>query len=126
MNESILVELRKLFGGSVAPDDFTHFDTDIMIHANTYFANLVQMGVGSPGFLLTNENQTWEDFLGEEYPADRLAQVKTYVFIKIKLVFDPPQSSFYATNLKEEARELEWRINVEVDPGMNRLDGDES
>lgn len=122
MNESILVELRKLFGGSVAPDDYTHFDTDIMIHANTYFANLVQMGVGTPGFLLTNASQTWMDFLGTNYPPERLAQVKTYVFIKVRLVFDPPQSSIHANALKEEAKELECRLNYEVDPGMNQLD----
>lgn len=126
MNTPILTELRKLFGGSVAPEDFTHFDTDIMIHANTFFANLVQMGVGSPGFLLVDNTQTWEDFLGEAYPPERLAQVKTYIFIKVKLVFDPPQSSVYANSLKEQATELEWRLNAEVDPGMNRLDGDET
>lgn len=122
MNESILTELRKLFGGSVEPEDFTYFDTDIMIHANTYFANLVQMGVGTPGFILSNDSQKWSDFVGDTYPSERLSQVKTYIFIKVRLVFDPPQSSVLTNSLKEAAKELEWRLNCEVDPGMNQLD----
>ncbi len=125
MNESILIELRKLFGGSVEPEDLTHFDTDIMIHANTYFANLVQMGAGTPGFILSNASQTWADFVGDTYPPERLSQIKTYIFIKVRLVFDPPQSSVLMNALKEEAKELEWRLNCEVDPGMNQLDVEE-
>lgn len=124
MNESILVELRKLFGGSLDPESQTAFDKDIMIHANTYFANLVQMGVGAPGFILSSESQTWSDFVGDTYPAERLSQVKSYVFIKVRMIFDPPQSSVLMNTLKEESKELEWRLNCEVDPGMNQLDID--
>ena len=122
MNESILVELRKLFGGSVAPTDYTHFDTDIMVHANTYFANLTQLGVGTPGFLLVDDTQKWSDFIGENYPPERLAQVKTYIYGKVRLIFDPPQSSIHANAIKEELKEIEWRLNLEVDPGLNKLE----
>lgn len=122
MDSSILNELRKVVGGSTSPGEITHFDMDLMMHANTYFANLTQLGVGTPGFMLQDDTQTWRDFLGDSYPPERLSQVKTYIYIKVRLVFDPPQSSAYMSTLKEEAKEIEWRLNVEVDPGMNKLE----
>lgn len=124
MDSSILNELRKVVGGSTSPGEITHFDMDLMMHANTYFANLTQLGVGTPGFMLQDDTQTWRDFLGDGYPPERLSQVKTYIYIKVRLVFDPPQSSAYMATLKEEAKEIEWRLNVEVDPGMNKLEDD--
>lgn len=122
MDSSILNELRKVVGGSTSPGEITHFDMDLMMHANTYFANLTQLGVGTPGFMLQDDTQTWRDFLGDNYPPERLSQVKTYIYIKVRLVFDPPQSSAHISTLKEEAKEIEWRLNVEVDPGMNKLE----
>lgn len=122
MDSSILNELRKVVGGSTSPGEITHFDMDLMMHANTYFANLTQLGVGTPGFMLQDDTQTWRDFLGDNYPPERLSQVKTYIYIKVRLVFDPPQSSAHMSTLKEEAKEIEWRLNVEVDPGMNKLE----
>lgn len=122
MDSSILNELRKVVGGSTSPGEITHFDMDLMMHANTYFANLTQLGVGTPGFMLQDDTQTWSDFLGDNYPPERLSQVKTYIYIKVRLVFDPPQSSAYMSTLKDEAKEIEWRLNVEVDPGMNKLE----
>ncbi len=122
MDSSILNELRKVVGGSTSPGEITHFDMDLMMHANTYFANLTQLGVGTPGFILQDDTQTWRDFLGDNYPPERLSQVKTYIYIKVRLVFDPPQSSAHMATLKEEAKEIEWRLNVEVDPGMNKLE----
>ena len=119
MNESILENIRKCLGGSAT--DYTYFDTDIMMHTNTFLANLVQIGVGTPGFMLVDASQTWEDFLGSSYPASRLPQVKSYIYIKVKLVFDPPMSSLAADQLEKAAKELEWRLNVEVDPGINDL-----
>lgn len=122
MDSSILNELRKVVGGSTSPGEITHFDMDLMMHANTYFANLTQLGVGTPGFMLQDDTQTWRDFLGDNYPPERLSQVKSYIYIKVRLVFDPPQSSAHMSTLKEEAKEIEWRLNVEVDPGMNKLE----
>lgn len=122
MDSSILNDLRKVVGGSTSPGEITHFDMDLMMHANTYFANLTQLGVGTPGFMLQDDTQTWQDFLGDNYPPERLSQVKTYIYIKVRLVFDPPQSPAYMSTLKEEAKEIEWRLNVEVDPGMNKLE----
>lgn len=122
MDSSILNDLRKVVGGSTSPGEITHFDLDLMMHANTYFANLTQLGVGTPGFMLQDDTQTWRDFLGDSYPPERLSQVKTYIYIKVRLVFDPPQSSAYISTLKEEAKEIEWRLNVEVDPGINKLE----
>lgn len=119
MNDSILQDIRKLLGGSTT--DNTYFDTDIILHANTFLANLVQMGVGTKGFLLTNDTQTWADFLGDSYPAAYLPQVKSYVYMRVKLIFDPPASSIAVDALEKACKELEWRLNVEVDPGMDNL-----
>ena len=112
LDDKILDTIRKLIGGST---DYTYFDTDIVIHANTYLANLVQVGVGTPGFILT-ENSTWRDFLGDNYPPERLVQIRSWLWIKVKLIFDPPMSTHYSDQLKEEAKELLWRMYVEVDP----------
>lgn len=119
MDESILASLRKLLGG--AATDYNYFDQDIMIHANTYLANLVQMGVGTPEFILTDEAQTWHDFLGDDYPANRLPQVRSYIYMQVKLIFDPPVSSIANEKMKEAIKELEWRLNVEIDPGIVNL-----
>ena len=119
MDESILQTLRKLIGG--AATDYTYFDQDILIHASTYLANLAQVGIGKTGFILENENQTWRDFLGDNYPPELLVQVRSWLFIKVKLIFDPPISSQYSEQLKAMADEFEWRMHAEVEPGMNTI-----
>lgn len=112
LDDKILDTIRKLIGGST---DYTYFDEDIVIHANTYLANLVQVGIGTPGFILTTAS-TWRDFLGNNYPPERLIQIRSWLWIKVKLIFDPPMSTHYADKLQEEAKEMLWRMYVEVDP----------
>lgn len=90
------------------------FNPDLLIHINTALMTLRQIGVGpKEPFYITGETETWADFLGER---EDLEAVKTYVYLKVRLVFDPPQSSFVADALERAASELEWRLNVEVDP----------
>jgi hypothetical protein len=112
LDDKILDTIRKLIGGSM---DYTYFDEDIVIHANTYLANLVQVGIGTPGFILT-PTSTWRDFLGNNYPPERLIQIRSWLWIKVKLIFDPPMSTHYADKLQEEAKEMLWRMYIEVDP----------
>jgi len=108
----ILETLKKLIGGGDA--SYTHFDTDILIHTNTTFGILRQLGVGpDTGFIATAES-AWTDFLGE---GTKLEFVKTYVYLKVKLIFDPPASSAAVASMKEQVNELEYRILAEVDPG---------
>lgn len=109
--ESILTSIKKLIG---ITEDYKHFDTDIIIHINTIFMYLSQIGIGpSDGFSISDETTTWEDFL----PSDNknFEAVKTYIYLKTRLIFDPPQSSSTMEAMKQTISELEWRLNVEAE-----------
>lgn len=111
MSDSILTSIKKLLG---ITEEYTHFDADVLMHINMAFMVLYQLGVGpSTPFSIEDTSATWSDFLGD---STDLAGVKTYIYQKVKLVFDPPQSSAAITALKESIAELEWRLNVTVDP----------
>lgn len=111
MEESILISTKKLIG--LAPDD-TSFDLDMCMHINSAIDVLSQLGVGSdPNFYIEDDSATWGDFL----PNDKhLRMVKTYVVAKVRKWFDPPQNGSTMDALTSSLAELEWRINVEVDP----------
>lgn len=117
MNESILTSVKKLLG--IVEDD-ENFDMDVMIHINTYLNHLNQIGVGVKGFTIQDKTAVWGDFLGDD--VSRLQAVKTFVYIKVRLIFDPPTSSYVATELNNAVKEIEFRLNAEVDPGMQYLD----
>ncbi|WP_407413556.1 hypothetical protein [Methanobrevibacter sp.] len=105
LEESILTSIKKLLGLSA---DNTAFDTDVTFHINTVFANLIQMGVGpQEGFRITGTSETWGQFTSNDL---LIENVKTYVYIKVKLVFDPPQTSALLDAFKGQAAELEWRL----------------
>jgi len=108
--ESILNSIKKLLG---IAEDYDHFDSDIIMHINSVFATLTQLGVGpEDGFSIDDESEKWEDFLPEER---MLHSVKSYMFMKVKLMFDPPLSSAVIECTKEQIKELEWRLQVAVD-----------
>ena len=108
--ESILNSIKKLLG---IAEDYDHFDSDIIMHINSVFATLTQLGVGpEKGFSINDESEKWEDFLPEER---MLHSVKSYMFMKVKLMFDPPLSSAVIECTKEQIKELEWRLQVAVD-----------
>lgn len=110
-NDSILICIKKLVGG-IEPD-VTHFDTDIIIHINSVMLSLNQLGVGpDDGFMITGDEETWDDFI-EDKPI--LQAVKTYIGLKVKLLFDPPSTSFVLEAYERQIKELEWRINTQVD-----------
>ena len=112
MNESILTSVKKALG---IVDEYTHFDPDIVMHINTTFGTLTQLGVGpSEGFFISDKTATWSDFIGD---AKNLEMVKSYVVLKVRLFFDPPTSSAVMESMNRMISELEWRINVTVDPG---------
>ena len=108
--ESILNSIKKLLG---IAEDYDYFDSDIIMHINSVFATLTQLGVGpEDGFSIDDESEKWEDFLPEER---MLHSVKSYMFMKVKLMFDPPLSSAVIECAKEQIKELEWRLQVAVD-----------
>lgn len=111
MNDSILTDIKKLLGPSI---DYTHFDTDIIIHINTAIGILAQMGVGAVNFHITGYNETWSDFIGTNNTI--LEMVKTYIYLKVRLIFDPPTTGGGVLDTMEKTiEELEWRLNSEVD-----------
>ena len=111
METSILDSIKKLLG---IPSEVTEFDTDILIHINSVFSILTQLGVGpSSGFSIEDSSAEWSDFIGDDA---RLSDVKSFVYLKTRLLFDPPASSAAMDAMNRMASELEWRINVLVDP----------
>ena len=108
--ESILTSIKKLLG---IMSDYTNFDDDIIIHINTAFAMLNQLGVGPEGgFMIVDANSRWEDYTTEK----NLNMVKTYIYLKVRLLFDPPTSSALIESINRTLSEIEWRIFLEGDP----------
>lgn len=105
--DSILTSIKKLLG---IAEDYKEFDTDIIIHINTAFSKLNQLGVGpEEGFSIKDKASVWTEFLAD---AKNLESVKTYVYLIVRLVFDPPQSSAVMTSMENTINQLEWRLNV--------------
>lgn len=109
--ESILDSIKKLLG--ISPD-VTVFDVDIIFHINTVFANLAQEGVGPEdengnniGYKIESSANVWSEFTEDDI---LIENVKTYIYIKVKLIFDPPQQQALISAYNEQAKELEWRL----------------
>ncbi len=112
MDESILNSVKKLLGGLVP--EYTAFDDQIIMHINSVFQILYQLGVGpSVPFVIEDDTAIWTDFT-DDMPT--LSMVKSYVGLKVQQMFDPPQSGAVAEAAKRMIDELEWRLNVQVDP----------
>lgn len=110
MHESILISIKKLLG---LDKDYTVFDTDIIIHINSVFMILNQLGVGTyECFKIEDDLSTWDEFIQEN---EDLEAVKSYIYHKVKMLFDPPTSSAVIEANKQIINELEWRLNVQSD-----------
>lgn len=111
MDESIFNSIKALLGPDASYDVF---DPDIMIHINTALSVLTQLGIGpAEGLMITGSDETWGDFLSND---KRLNMAKTYVYMKVKIAFDPPVNSSVLSAYQEACKEYEWRLNVTVDP----------
>ena len=109
--DSILTSIKKLLG---IAEDYEHFDQDLIIHINSVLSVLTQLGVGpSEGFSIEDENATWNDFIPED---KRLSSIRSYVYMKVKLLFDPPLSSSVMESMNRMISEFEWRLNVAAEP----------
>ena len=109
--DSILTSIKKLLG---IAEEYEHFDPDIIMHINSVFMTLTQLGVGpSEGFYIEDDEAIWSDFITDP---NKLQAVKTYVYLKVRLVFD--SSSLGSATLaayERQIQELEWRLNVGVE-----------
>ena len=105
---SILTTIKKMIG--ICDDSF---DTDLKVCINTVLISLIQIGVGpQEGFVVIDENQTFEEFCGSNL---QLESVKMYVYLKTKLMFDPPNNSNITQTFEKTIQEIEWRLNRSVE-----------
>lgn len=111
MNSSILETIKKLLGIS---SDYVVFDQDLIIHINSVLNILTQLGVGpTDGYAITDSTNLWCEFINT---TTILELVKTYIYLKVRLIFDPPTSSIHADAIQKNLSELEYRILVTVNP----------
>ena len=111
--DSILTSIKKLLGIS---EEYEHFDADIVMHINTVFSILKQLGVGpDEGFYISDKTAVWSDYLDDTAMVE---MVKTYIYLKVKMMFDTSTMTGSAISSTESLiSELEWRLNVECDHG---------
>lgn len=113
MDTSILNSIKKLLG---LDSEYTPFDQDIILHINTVLRVLNQLGVGSSTFRVSDASEEWSEFLTSSDEVN-LDDVITFVYLRVRLLFDPPSSGIVTDSIKATIDELTWRINVAVDPG---------
>lgn len=112
---SILTSIKKVLG---ITEEYTQFDADIIMHINSVFMILNQLGVGpSEGFTITDDVDTWDDFIPN---GQNIEIVKSYMGLKVRMLFDPPTSSTVMQSMTQAINEFEWRLNVAVDPGNTK------
>ena len=108
--DSILTSIKKLLG---ITEEYEHFDQDIIMHINSVFMILTQMGVGpEEGFTISDSTTTWNEFTNDD---KKIEAVKTYVYLKVRLLFDPPASSSVMEAINRSINEIEWRLNIAAD-----------
>lgn len=107
MEQSILTSTKKILG---IAEDYTVFDLDIITHINTAFSTLTQLGVGPvDGFMIEGADEVWDDFIGNDL---QLNSVKSYIFLRVRQLFDPPTTSYLIAAYDKQLQELEWRLNT--------------
>jgi hypothetical protein len=107
VNNSILSSTKKTLN---LAEDYEAFDQDVIMHINSVFSTLNQLGVGPfDGFEIEDKLSNWEAFLQGD---PRLNDIKTYVYLRVRMLFDPPTTGYHVTAMQDQIKELEWRINV--------------
>lgn len=110
MDESILNNTKQVLG---LDGGYTPFDQDIIMHINGAFSILHQLGVGpDAGFTIDDATPVWSDFVLLTGSEVSLSLVRTYIFLKVRMLFDPPTTSFLLASMKEQIDQYEWRLNV--------------
>lgn len=117
MESSILRGTKKMLG---LGDDYTAFDTDIIIQINSVFSILQQLGVGpSDGFFIEDSSTEWEEYLLED---KGLNMVRTYMYLKVRMLFDPPTTSYMIAAMEKQIEEYEWRIRAHREWTLDPVD----
>lgn len=107
ITDSILTSIKKLLG---ITEECTDFDADLIMHINSVLMILTQIGIGPPeGFSIKDKDDYWKDFVSD---TTKFESVKSYVYMKVRLMFDPPSSSAVMESMNRMISELEWRLNV--------------
>jgi hypothetical protein len=110
MEPSILSSVKKLLG---IEKEYTHFDEEIILHINSAMLTLNQLAVGpTKGFRIEDDTALLEDFIGDR---EDLEAIRTYLYLRVRLLFDPPQMGYLVKAIEDQCRELEWRFNVQVE-----------
>lgn len=118
ITDSILTSIKKMLG---IVEEYEHFDADLIMHINSVFSILTQLGVGpSKGFMIEDKSSTWNDYISND---TQFILVKSYVFLKVKLLFDPPLGSAVLENYNKQISEYEWRLNVAAENGETSSEG---
>lgn len=113
--ESILISIKKLLG---ITEEYDHFDPDIIMHINSVLMTLNQLGVGpSEGLFIEDDTTTWIDLVSDN---TKLEAVKSYIYLKVKLLFDPPLNSAVIEAMNRNISELEWRLNISAETTTRR------
>lgn len=116
---SILDSVKKMLG--MMPD-YTCFDADVVMHINSVFLILNQLGVGpATPYSITGPTETWEDFFSDTPPIEL---VKSYMYLKVRLIFDPPTTGVLHEAMERQVQEFEWRLNVQAEGGVSIGDSD--
>lgn len=106
MEESILTCTKKILG---LAEDYDAFDLDIITHINTAFGTLNQLGIGpAEGFMIEDASSVWGDFFTDT----RFNPIKTYIYLRVSYLFDPPTMGYLVEAKKKQYEELEWRLGV--------------
>jgi len=104
---SILTDTKKILGVDAA---YTVFDLDIITHINAAFSTINQLGVGpEEGFFIEDSTEEWDAF---EVPPNQLHLTKTYIYLRVRMLFDPPGTSFLIQAMNDQIAQLEWRLNM--------------
>jgi hypothetical protein len=112
VEQRILVSIKKVLG---LPESDPSFDVDIIMHINTVLARLNQLGIGpAEGFMIEDATITWDAFIGDD---SRLSQVRTYVYLAVRMLFDPPSTSYAIDSMEKQIDKLEWLLNAQREEG---------
>lgn len=113
VDDSILLSIKKMLG---MEPEFTQFDPDIILHINTIIQVLYQIGLDIPeGFVVVDQNNLWTDYIQNPRYSKITSLIKQYIFMRVRMIFDPPSSQTLSTTIQESINEIQWRISQWID-----------
>ena len=120
MENSILTSVKTVLG--LAPE-YTAFDEDITMHINSIFSDLTQIGVGPiDGFMIEDASAGWDEYITDDVPPNQLHSVRSLVFLRVRLLFDPPQTSYLISSFERQIEKFEWRLNVSREEAIHPIE----